>query len=725
MSTPSGSAIERYMPGGDMHDSGSRVENLFDLATIRGILWRQKFIVAAIVALALLIGLTATLLMTPIYTAQSTVRVNPNSIPIVQGQDLVDPYMASNEIPDYITTLTYVIESRSLAKLVAERLELDTDPDFGGAAVEASRDARLATAAAVLRQGVSAEVEDTARVITISYRSPDPGMAQKVANAYADAFVVYDLTSAADQNVYARDFLEGQIAEVRQKLRDAELQANNYARANRLVGQPMTGEAGSAGSTGTGIAPTLTASNLSGLNERLMSARADRISAEQRWRAIADRPAAILPEVQQNSSVQSLNTRIAELRSRIANLRERYQDDYPELQEALVELRTAQSELNSTQQEIKAGIRNQYETAQMQEQALAQAVENAADSTLDEQDRRVQYNIYDRDAEGLRTQLASLVTRYNDLQSAANARTSDLSVLDYANRPGAPTEPNLLRNLLVSLVLGLGIAALIVILRELLDDRLRTTDEVARKTGLPVLGQTPNTKEGIEHELENPFSPLGEVYSSIRASLDAAMDQKLPLVLQFTSTQPGEGKTTSAIALGEKYASLGRKTLIVDFDLRRPSAVRSMGLKKPKLGLVDVLYGRARIEDALVASGFENLSVLGVVKPPENPVEILSSGLIDEFIAKVRRQWDVVILDSCPVIGIADAPLMSRHADGVLFVIEANRAQAGQTRHAIRRLRDVDANVAGAVLTKYKPLEAGEGYRYAYNYYAYEAADTA
>ena len=259
-------------------------------------------------------------------------------------------------------------------------------------------------------------------------------------------------------------------------------------------------------------------------------------------------------------------------------------------------------------------------------------------------------------------------------------------------------------------------------LRELANDRLRSIEDVEKFLGVPALGQTPHVTEEVDDALDNSFSPLSEAYSSIRATIDYQLADMEHAVIQITSSSAGEGKTTSAIALAQKFASVGRRVLLVDLDLRRPSVAKSMGLPRPEMDAVDVMYGRATLDSVVKTTETENLFVLPTAKTADNPVEIMSSGLVPEFIANVRREFDIVILDNSPVLGIADAPLLSRLVDAVVFVVEANTTPTKMAKASVRRLQDMNARLLGAIITKYKALPAGDSYSYQYQYYAYDDA---
>lgn len=703
--------------------------NFFNLTFIRAFLWRQRLVLVGTILLALLIGLIVTLLMTEKYTATATLRIERGSAPILSGQAITDPEISSQDYGRYMSTLRSVLTSRAMAYQVVDALSLQNNAiavaEVDGDRVaelgeEAATEVRRQIAASFLMNSVGVGVPMDSRVLSISFTSEDPVLSARVANAYVDIFLENDARQGAGANSYALSYLEEQIDDIRGQLEEAERQAINYARTNEIVAEPIDLPAPLAEAERSGTASTLSVTNLGNINSAYTSARANRIEAEQRWRAIANVPATELPEVQQSATVQGLRLEQAQLRTERSDLLARYREDFPLVLELDARIAEIDRHIANESALIKSSIRRAFEIAQGQERALAAERDRVSAETLDEQDRRVQYNIMDRDAAALRAQLASLLARYNDISAAANLRSGNINKIDPALVPSRPSSPDLMVNMIISLLMGVAVAGGLAILRETFDDRLRSVDEIERKVQLPALGKTPHVSEEIASEIGDPFSPISEAYASIRATLDLAVQRDRP-VIQFTSSEAGEGKTTTALALGRKYASIGRKVLLADMDLRRPGLAKSLGAEKPERGVVDVLYSRVPIESALLPRAIENLDILPVGEIPSDPVEIMSSGLIAEFIERYRTQYDVILLDGAPVMGIADAPLLSRHVDGVVFVVEANRAKAGNVKNALRRLFDMDANVVGVVLTKFRALEAGEGYKSELHYYSYNS----
>jgi capsular exopolysaccharide synthesis family protein len=715
-----GAWLDAYMPEGQLYPAAPRPQ-LINFATIRGILFRQRWLVASIIVLALLGGLVVNLLSTPMYLAEAKVAVKPMGKYIVEGQD-VEQGISPIQIDDYLATQVEIIKSRSLAERIVNDLDLASRTDLLGRDIDESRapgmsdeewlKAKKQMAVSILTSSVVAEVPNETWVLTIGFRSPSPTLAAEIANAYADAFVASGSASTIETNRYALEYLESQIEETRKRLAEAEQTANAYARNSGIILEPSAAEEGAAPST-------LTASNLSNINARLANARAARIEAEQRYRAIQNVPAAQLPEVQSNPALQNIIAERTAKLAQLADLRQRYNDDFPQIRNLEAQLKVLDAQIEQSSANIKATARSQFLVAQAQERALENELNALTGARMVEQDRQVELGVLDREAQALRDQLKALLDRYNQIKSAANVDPGMLSKLDAALVPSSPYAPNIFKNLGLALVFGIALAGVLAVLRETLDDRIRSLDEVEEKIGLPLLGHTPYVESrDIETLATNRFSALMEAYSSIRAAIDFTMPRNRN-VIQLTSSQAGEGKSTTAVILAELFASLGRRTLLIDADLRRPSVADLLDIERPKVGFVEVLLGHVTLEEAVVKGVHENLEILPMGAIPPNPVEILGSQELRDFIAKYRELYSLIIFDSSPVLGLADAPMLAHLVDGTVFVLEANKLPFGQARAAVRRLGAAGANVIGVILTKYRALEAGETYGYRYEYYQY------
>ena len=712
--------LDTYMPETALGPAQPR-PTFINFAALRGIIYRQRWLVAAVIAAAILGGIVVTLLATPMYQANAKIGVKPYGQYIVEGQE-TDPGFNPVQIYDYLATQVEIIKSRNLAASIVEERDLANRADLLGSDIDEKRapgmsdeqwlKAKKDMATSILASSVVSTVPTKNWVLTIGFQSESPALAAEMANAYADAFVKTGSNTTTETNSYAVEYLKQQIEETRTRLAEAEKVANGYARNSGIIIDPATAVEGASPST-------LTATNLANINARVSSARAARIEAEQRWRAIEKLPASQLPEVQGNPSLQAtLSDRSAKM-AQLVELRQRYNDDFPQIQNLLAQIKLLDAQIERSSGDIKATVRNAFLVAQRQEQALQAELAALTGDRLVEQDQQVELSVLEREAQALRDQLKSLLDRYNQINSAANIDPGTITKIDSAIVPTSPFAPNIFKNLGLALVFGVAAAAALAVLRETLDDRLRSLEDIEDKLGLPLLGHTPHV-EGRDLDVlgANRFGALMESYSSIRAAIDFSVPRNRN-VIQLTSSQAGEGKSTTAVILAELFASLGRKTLLIDGDLRRPSVASLLDIERPKVGLVEVVLGHVPLESAVIKGVHENLEILPVGEIPPNPSEILSSRELRDFIERVRGEYSLVMFDSCPVMGLADAPILANLVDATVFVLEANRLPFGQARTAVRRLHMAGGNIIGAVLTKYRALEAGQSYNYQYGYYEY------
>ncbi|MEE4200893.1 GumC family protein [Erythrobacter sp.] len=718
-----GGWLDQYLPDQQLVAAQPRPK-LVSIDTVRGILYRQRWLFLAITLAALAIGLIITLLSTPMYQATSKVSVEPYGSFILEGQD-VEQGIASNQVGDYLATLVELIKSRSLAGVVVDErnlvergvllpgdIEERRSPGMGD---EQWREAKESMITSALAGRVAATTPAESWVIPITFRSEDPVLAAELANAYADAFISSDTRETIAGNEYAIEYLSDQIEIVRERLEEAERDANTYARASGIIVQPIANEDGSTSQT------TLTNSNLTNISQRFAEARAARIAAEQKWRSIQNLPTSQLPEVQNSPVLQGLVADRTGLRAELAELRQRYNDSFPQITDLLAQIEILDDQIERSSADIRASVRNDFIVARNQEEALQSELGSLSSESLAEQDEMVQLTVLERQAEALRQQLRSLLERYNQISSAANVNSGNMTKIESALVPGSPYAPSLLQNLGLSLVLGLALAGGLAVLREMFDDRVRSLDEVEEKMDLPLIGHTPHIDEkagDASVESSHQFSALMEAYASIKAAIDFSLPRSRN-VLQLTSTREFEGKSTTAVVLAELFARSGRRTLLIDADLRRPSVAKLLELESPKVGFVEVLMGHSKLEDAVVKGVHEDLEVLPVGAIPPNPAEILSSEELSKFIEAQRDNYSLILFDSCPVLGLADAPTLSRAVDGTIFVLEANKVPFAQARAAVARLRSAGGTVLGLILSKYRAREAGQSYSYQYDYYEY------
>lgn len=691
---------------------------------------RNLVAIALILAAAVAAAVVLTMIDTPRYTAVTTVQINDQSDKVLgEEMDTEANVDAGWDVERFLNTQLEVLRSREVAERVANELNLYDDPSFF-AAMELDepsgidRTMRRETVVALVQKSLDVDLPRETRVVRISVTSANPEMSARIANGFAEQFIQSSLQRRYDSSSYARKFIADQLAQSRGQLEASERELNAYARQAGLLRDRGVQTKDGTDSTG---ATSVTVASLDQLNAAANQARAARIQSESRWRAEQAQAPLSSSAVLANPTVQQLMTDRARVEAKLETLRARYLDDYPEIVQLEAERTSINQQLQSVARSVRDSIRSEYVGAQTAERRLQDQVAALQGETLAEQDRSVRYNTLAREADTNRSIYEGLLQRYRELNASAGISTSNLSIVDKALVPRTPSSPNLVKNLLIAILLGLIAAGAFVVLRDQLDDTIRVPEDVEAKMQMPLLGVVPTSQdESPADELLDPKSPMSEAYNSLRGTLMYSTPDGLPRILQVTSSQPAEGKSTSSNAIALGLARMGKSVVLIDADLRRPSEHKLHKLPNDR-GLSDLLTGGHELDDTIVHEVSPNLNIITSGPIPPSPTELLSGPRFAHLLEQLSSRYDCVVIDSPPVLGLADAPVMSALADGVIFVVEASRSRSGMLKTAVRRLRAMNPVILGAVLTKFDPTAASNKYSeyYGYDYYRYSHADDA
>lgn len=698
-----------------------------DFRAIYSLLRRNALLIAAVVTTALLAGLTITLLMTPNYVATASVQIDQETARVMNSED-VQPGVAYQDADRFLQTQADVLQSRAMAVRVASALNLmgsqrlfdamHVKPparDNGPVDPQQIKDVTLG----LLSQNLYVVLPRGSRVVSISFKSPDPKFAALLANTFASEYISNNLQRKYDSSAYARDFLSKQLAEAKTRLETSERDLNSYARSAGLIKTSDTG------TNGVSVGPrSITTASLIQLNEATNIARSARVAAEQKWRNASSTPLMNITDVLANPAIQTLLQRQAEAQAGLSQELARHRDSYPTVQQLQAQIRELTQQINTLAANIRASIRDQYVVALRQEQSLVAQVQSLKGDTLAEQDRSVRYNILAREADTNRTLYDGLLQRYKEVSAAAGIATNNISIVDRADPPSRPSSPKLFVNLILAFLVGSALAAALVFVREHMDDAIRVPEDIDRKLGLVPLGAIPLVKSGesVLELLQSPRSAISEAYHALRTSLLYSTTEQLPGTLLITSSQSGEGKSTTSFAIAADLAKLDKRVILIDTDLRRPSLHQVIGTKN-EVGLSSLLSRQSEVQQTIRSTPIENLSFISSGPIPPSPTEMLGSVRMRELLDELQREFDVVVLDGPPVLGLADAPILSGIVDATIFVVESSRGHRGATKSAVRRLQSAHSRVIGAVLTKFDARKSGSGQYYGYDYYYYGVSD--
>lgn len=695
-----------------------------------GVVRRRKWLGLAILLVAIGGALVYTMLQTPRYTAYSVIQVNDQAARVLGDEsDLTANADAGWDVDRFLNTQLAVLESRSLADRVARALELYNDPGFldamesASAVAEISDQFRREMVLNLLTSNLEVAQPTTSRIFEVGFESADPETSARIANAYAEQFIQANLQTRYDSSAYAREFVAGQLEEARARLENSERELNAYARSAGLI-RTRDPSASAEGESPT-AAKSITEASLVQLNAAANEAAARRVAAESRWNAERGRPLMSSQVVLANPTVQALMTKRAELRSELATARERYLPDHPTVTSLEEQVASISAQLDATANGVRNAVRSEYDAALQEESRLRSQVSALRGDTLAEQDRSVRYNTLAREADTDREIYDGLLQRFRELNASAGIATSNIAIVDRADPPADPSSPNLLLNLLVGMLAGLAVGGGAMFLRDQFDDAIRQPEDVESKLGLPLLGVVPQSEtDDPAADLADSKSALAEAYHSLSGTLLHATRDGLPKILAVTSAQANEGKSTTAFALASDLARMGMRTVIVDADLRRPSLHKRLAIPNSR-GLAELLTTGDEPRDVVQRSDVANLDFVLSGAIPPSAASLLSSPGMAAVLEKLAAIYEAVVIDSPPVLGLADAPALAALVDGSIFVVEANRVHSGALRAALRRLRLVDANIAGVVLTKFDPSRA-DSYSayYGYDYYRYQSDDS-
>jgi succinoglycan biosynthesis transport protein ExoP len=699
------------------------VDSGINFEKIRSTLLRNRYVIVGSIVVCLLAALAVTVLMRPRYTAAASIQIDDQVAKVLRSED-GEQAPSAQDADRFLQTRIDVLQSRSMAERVANRLRLDRDGTFitqmtGKPPADTANTpaARRERVVALLRSNLKVDLPRTSRVASVKFTSPSPQLAAKVADAFAEEFIVANLQRRFDATSYARNFLQGRLDDVRQRLESSERQVNVYARDAGLIDASNAAPSGGA-NTGGGPPRSLTLARLVQLNGALASAQTARLEAEQRWNQARRAPLLSLPEVLANASIQELRQQRAQLAAGLEEEKQRHRDAYPSMVQQSAKLAELDDQIGRMAQDVRRSIADSYQTALRQESEIRTDVGALEGEARTEQDRSVRFNILRREVDTNRELYDGLLQRFKELSAEAGVTTNNISIVDHAEVPRIPTSPRLTLNLALGLLFGLVAAAAIVIARETFDDRVRLPEDVPVKLGLPLLASVPAaTAASPVADLEAPKSDFSEAFQALRATLELSTSRGMPATLLLTSTRPSEGKSTSAYAIARTFSRQGRRTVLVDGDLRRPSLHKVLGLDNA-VGLSNLLTGR-EVEGAVRAlDSAPGLSVVTSGPIPPDPAQLLQADAVRSVLADLHRDFDLVVVDAPPVLGLADTLEWAAAVEGVLFVVEAGSMHFGGVRASIKRLRDVRATMLGVILNKFdaKAVGYGTNYSYAYTY---------
>jgi capsular exopolysaccharide synthesis family protein len=455
----------------------------------------------------------------------------------------------------------------------------------------------------------------------------------------------------------------------------------------------------------------LVTQKLTSLASAAMTARLERISKEtlfNQMKAMPPSQLASFPTVLSNANLQPLRTQLADLQRQQARLAESLGEKHPEMVRLRGEIRALEDKITAEMQGVIHSTEADYETARQQEASLQASMEAVKREMQELNNQTVEYEVLKRDLEANKALFRNLTTRSKETGLESELKATNIRITEKAEIPRGPYLPNRPRNYQLALIIGLGVGLGLTVLVEQLDNTLKTPDDVKEHLNLPFLGMVadvnarrpgPNAPPPSPIILKNPRSALAESYRVVRTNIMFSSAETTGRALAVSSVNPAEGKSTTVVNVGASLAQNGSRVLLMDADLRRPTIHQHFGLSNAP-GLSDLIVGKVAVAEAVRATSFKGLDVLPCGYIPPNPAELLGSTAMRELLTALRSHYDWILLDTPPILAIADTPVLSRWVDGVILVVAAERTGRPSVQRTIDQLSSVGGKVLGIVLNR-------------------------
>jgi exopolysaccharide transport family protein len=710
---------------------------MIDLREILRVLRRHTRIIAAVTALFVLLALIFVALVTPLYTATTTVLIDPRRASVLDSGTQAPSNFGTDDTS--IESQVSLIQSVAVRHRVVNELKLTEDPEFvpprgvvdfvrslfsrkpaDGASVG---DMLRARASESLSRRVKITRQRSTFLVDIDASSRDRAKAARIANAFAQAYFIEQVHSKADAAKAAANWLGGQIDELKARVLASDKAVQDFRAANNLI-------------VAQGV--SVNDQQIGDLNNKLIEARAEAAEARAKYdqvQSIAKSggdPGSIT-EALGSEMIARLRTQYADLAKTEADLATKFGPRHPMLETARAQMRETKNLVNAEIQRILQARRHSYEVASAREASLQKSLDQLQNVSSASGQTQVRLRELQRQAEANRTLYESFLARYKETAAQESLELPDSRVVTQAIAPVTPSFPKVPLTLGLALVLGLGFGCLSALAVDYLDRRVKTQNQARAASGLPAIAVMPSVgvrelahlaKRGraalkgydprtarllppalqpplLRYAIEQPTSAFAESVRAVRFALQQTARARLTQVIMVTSAVAGEGKTTLSVNLALSMASIGIKTALVDGDLRNSALTRSM-CPRARMGLLDVALADTPLHQAMLIDPSSNLAILPSPAPADVSLlaEFVSSEGMNSVLGTLRNHFDAIIVDSPPLLPLVDGRAIAELADCVVLTIGWDQTPQDVVLRATELLGHVHDRVLGTVLTR-------------------------
>jgi polysaccharide biosynthesis transport protein len=709
-----------------------REPHLYDYLLI---LRKHQWLILSFMLSVVTIVAIATFRMQPVYVATARIEIgreNSNILPF-QGADAYD-LMTDSE--NYIETQSKILTSETLALQTIRNSGLSARPEYSSpngpseavATGDLANQKRPPELAAFLGS-LSVRRVPNSRLMDVSFESTDPQLAARIVNAHLETYVQRNFKTSFDATARATTFLREQLEELKKRVQNSEDARIAYERQNQIWTLDDK--------------QNMTTQRFADANRELTLGQSERMRKQSLYEFAKSGNLSAVPQIQSNPALIDFQKKRAETMAEYQEALDQFGPNYPKVQRLRMQIKELDVNIEKEKQNIVDSLESEYREAESREAMLMKALDQQKSDVNEMAGKMVEYNILKREAEANKTLYDGLLTKLREAGVSAGLNSSNIRTVDAAMVPSTPARPAKTRNVVLAFIVGLVGGIGLALMREYLDNTVKTPDDIETLARLPSLAVVPQfgasngngngkrqrllpgfSTNGHEKRMELvaehlPKSQMSEAFRALRTSLLLSRADHPPQVILVTSALPREGKTTAAANLAVTLAQLGDKTIVVDADLRKPGIGRLLNMTGGNYaGLSSYLAGASSLELVTVPHPtIPNLAAIPTGPLPPNPADLLASHKLAEAIAELRTKYKFIVIDSPPVMAATDAVILSVQTDGVLLVV-----RSGETpKEAFTRTRDllvsVKCNILGVVLNAVDA--SAPDYYYSYRYYPY------
>jgi succinoglycan biosynthesis transport protein ExoP len=623
----------------------------------------------------------------------------------------------------YYNTQFRILKGRDLSRRVVRRLKLDKVPEFNGTAAPAPtpvsviRDLQsrlmslFRTPAAPPQETpkvdetpdesglvsafigrVTVEPIRTSRLVDVTFMSVDPNFAALAVNTLVDEYTEQNLAIKLQSSQNMLDWLAKELDKQQQKVRESEQALASYRDKQNAMSLDDK--------------QNIVTTRLTALNDALIRARTAKVQKEALYNQVKSMSGTTSPDaipvIAQNAQVQTLKNKLNELQRDKGRLEERYGPKHLAVQANATAIQDTQRQLDLETARALQSVKNDFETAVLEERVLSQNLDAAKGDAQDLSRKSVGYNVMEREAKSNRLVYESLDQREKELRVSSNSRQNNVRIVDKAEVPQSPMAASGRRTWMMSSLVGLVLAIGVAFGLDYMNDTIKTPEDVTRRLKLPFLGLVPSVRGDKHPLLTSAHVPhdFGEAFRALRTSLISKYPATGTKTLIVTSAQPLEGKTTTATNIAMALAYGGSRVLLIDGDMRRPGLHRPLRLTNDR-GLSQVLIGQARVRDVIQRTVDPNLLAITAGKMPPNPSELLASERMRTLLTNLAHgPFDWIIIDTPPVLAVTDAVILAPMVSGVTFVVGAEMTRRRLAERALETIMSAKPRYAAVVLNR-------------------------